>query len=497
VNIKAALARNTVWYGLVTLVGVGSGLLTSIILARGLGPERMGDYSYVTWAWRAMDAVATLGFALATARYTGAAVARGEVAGAWGFVRYFMRRQVVATAVVVVAVTPLVLWLAPSALRWPLLVAAVALFPITIESIYTHSLYGAQRYDVTARLSTLKMALHILVTVSVLALGAGILGLVGALALTLIVSCWWLRRAAIGVYRTAPARVPVASRAGMRTYLVSLSTVAVLDAIVWDRSEVFFLGLWGDSRDIAYYSLAFGLATHAMILPEIAAGALLPAFSALHGSGNTRDFDDVYRTALRSVALAGVLTAALTAALSPGIVVVLYGEPYLPAAPLLGALVGVALVSALRQVAWAALPAVGDRRAAVSATGVAAVINIALAAWLIRGYGTPGAVVANAAGQLIAAVWAFIALGRHHGYRFPTWDLVKVAAAAPPAFLVARVVASSPVDDMHLGRLILGAASGAIVFLVACILTRAVALRELAAMLARTRRLALPSRPAA
>ena len=47
-NVKAALVRNTAWYGLVTLVGVGSGLLTSIVLARGLGPQHMGCLLYTS-----------------------------------------------------------------------------------------------------------------------------------------------------------------------------------------------------------------------------------------------------------------------------------------------------------------------------------------------------------------------------------------------------------------------------------------------------------------
>lgn len=488
-NVKAALVRNTVWYGLVTLIGLGSGLLTSVILARGLGPRRMGDFSYVTWAWATLEAVATLGFALATARYAADATARGDRAGAWGFARYFRRRQLLATALVVGAATPLVLWLAPAHLRGPLVVATLALFPMTLESIDTHALYGAQRYDLTARLSTLKMTLQIIVVLAALALGAGITGIVTGFALTLVVSCWLVRRRAARVYPEAPAEVPAALRGDVRTYLVALSAVAVLDAIVWDRSEVFFLGLWGDPQDIAYYSLAFGLATRAMIIPEIAVGALLPAFSALHGSGNRRDFEDVYRTALRYVALAGALIAALLAALAPGAVVLLYGEPYLPAAALLSALAGVALVSALRQVAWAALPALGDRRSALAATTVAAAVNLGLAAVLIRAHGTAGAVTANAAGQVIATVWVFVALAHRHGYRFPALDLAKIAVAAALAFLTARLTATTP-DHLGLGHLVLGATAGSIVFAVACLLGRVVGPREWAAMSARLGRAA-------
>ena len=493
-NVKAALVRNTVWHGFVTLVGLGSGLVSSVLLARGLGPERMGDFSYVTWAWAALQAAATLGLALATARYTAERVARGDVAGAWGLARHFLRRQLLATTVVVAGALAVVQWQAPLHLRLPLVIVTLALWPITVESISTHALYGAQRYDVTARLSTLKMSLQIVVVAAVLAAGGGLPAVFGGFALTLVVSCWLVQRAAARTY--GPDRdaihgpiVEGDDRREMRRYLYAVSTVAVLDAIVWDRSEVFFLGLWRDAHDIAFYSLAFGLATRAMIVPEIAAGALLPAFAALHGTGRHTDLQDVYRTALRYVALAGGLVAALVAALAPAIVVLLYGEPYRPAAGLLSALALVALVSALRQVAWAALPAVGDRRAAVAATLVAAAVNLGLAAWLVRGHGTAGAVVANATGQIIATTWAFVAMARRHGCRFPGLDLVKVAAAAGPAYLVTSAV-TRRADDVDAGGLVLGAAAGSLIFVAISVLTGALGRREWAALRARIPRTA-------
>jgi O-antigen/teichoic acid export membrane protein len=487
VNIKAVLVRNTVWYGGITLVGIGSGLLMSVVLARGLGPERMGDFSYVTWAWLTLEALATVGFATATARYTAQAFARGERAAAWGLARHFERRQLLATTLVVAVFTPVILCFAPPHLRWPMLVTIVALYPITAESIYTHALYGAQRYDATARMSALKMSLHVIVTVVALTLGAGIPGVIGGTAATLVVSCWLVRRTAARIYATTPADVPAPVRTEMRPYLLSLSIVTVLDAIVWERSEVFFLAIWGDARDIAYYSLAFGLATRAMLVPEIVVGALLPAFSALHGRGDARSFEEVYRTSLRYVALTAGLSAALVSALASDIVGVLYGEPYLPAAGLLSALAAVALVSALRQVAWAALPAVGDRRSALAATAVAAVVNIALAAWLIREYGTMGAVIANAAGQVLASAWVFVAMGRHHRCRLPWHDLLKIAGAASLSFITARITGASLDEASSLGRLILGAAAGSLVFLAACIVLRAIGLRELGIVIARTR----------
>ena len=484
-NVRAALLRNTFWYGVVTIVGLVSGLLMSVVLARGLKPALMGDYSYLLWALRTATALATLGYALATARYSADAFARDDVGTAWSFVRLFLRRQIVTTAVVVVLLLPVVFLVAPDSMRWPAFVFLLALFPITIEGIYTHSVYGAQRYDLTAQTSTVKMTLQFLAAVVIVMLGGGLLGLVLGLTAGLSVSCLIQRRRALQLYDAHRAQPPAHLTADIRGYLVPLSVVAVLDTIVWDRSEVFFLRLYASSEAIAFYSLAFGLATKIMVIPEIAVGALLPAFSALHGRQSPGEFTDLYRNALRYVAIAGTPIAAVLAAVAPGVIVWLYGDEYLPAAHLLGAMAGVALLSALRKVAWAALRAAGDRRCALNATWVAAALNIALAALLIPSYSTVGAVVANTAAQGVATLWVFIGMARVHDAPFPATTLAKIAAAGGASFLAAWWIAGGTHDIV---RLVAGGAAGFAVFLLACVSARLVGVREWTFVMTSTRR---------
>src|SRR5262249_31434077 len=191
-----------------------------------------------------LTAIATLGWALATARYTAEACATGDRARAWGFVRFFLRRQLVTTAIVVAGVAAIVLTEVEPRLRLPFIVLALMLVPVTIESIYTHAVYGAQRYDLTTLTSTVKMAVHLLASVVVVALGFDILGLVIALFFGTTLSCWMQRtraRAILGGEATAPG--PEARRE-IRAYVSSLAVVAVLEALVRDRSEIFFLRLF-------------------------------------------------------------------------------------------------------------------------------------------------------------------------------------------------------------------------------------------------------------
>lgn len=488
---RDTILRNTFWYGIVTGTGLVAGLLMSIVLARGLGPARMGDYSYLLWLLRTMTALATLGFALATTRYTAEALGQGQPALAGAFVRLLTRRQIIATAVVAAGLLPVVLWTAPRDLLLPLVFTLGGLFPVTLEGIYSHAAYGAQRYDLTTQASALKMALHLFTAVVALALGADILGLVIGGTIGTTISCALQRRRALALYPECGAPIPEGTRAELRAYLVPLSVVAVLDALVWDRSEVFFLRLYRSSEEIAFYSVAFGLAAKGMMAAEIAAGTLLPALASLHGRSAREEFGRVYRAALRWVTLVGVPLAAVGTALAPGLITLLYGEPYRPVAHLLGPMLAVALVGVMRHVAWAALRASGDRRWALNATWISAALNIGAAALLIPRFGMWGAVVANTLAQLTASTVAFMAVSGRQGCGFPALDLGRIAAAGAAALMATRLAAREGPD---LGGLLAAGALGLAVFAAAALALGALGPREWNLLRTSTQR--IPPRPA-
>jgi O-antigen/teichoic acid export membrane protein len=483
-TVRDALARNTLWYGLVTVIGLLSGLAMSVVLARGLGPALMGDFTFLAWMERTLEATALLGFGVALVRYSAEALGRGEPGVARGLIGLLFRWELVSVTIVMTATVAAALLLAPAHLRWPVIVLAVALIPITTESFFMRATYGAQRYDLTAQVSTIKMTLQMTVSVVAVMMGAGLFGLILVQCLAVLVSCALQTRGALSLYPREAAPVPEKTRAELRRYLVSFSLVGVLETFVWERSEVLFLKLWLPSEETAFYSLAFGLATRAMILPSIFVGALLPALASLHGARDDREFARVYRTSLRSVALVGAPIAAVSAGVAPALVALLYGDSYGPVALLLRILVAVSLLGVMRDVAWAALRATASRRAAVMAASVTAVIDLGLAALLVRSHGTMGAVIANTAAQVTLAVWAFVAIQRLKRPGIPVADLARIAGAA-----VLALLASSTMGAGHgVGSLIVGTTAGLLTYMMGCVLLGAVNARDWALLLASGRR---------
>ena len=117
---------------LITMLGLASGLAMSVVLARGLGPVLMGDFSFLLWTFRTLEAVASLGFPLALVRYSADALARGEPGVARGLIGVLLRWQLVTVALVAAPTIALALAFAPPELRWPLVVGAVGLIPAAV-----------------------------------------------------------------------------------------------------------------------------------------------------------------------------------------------------------------------------------------------------------------------------------------------------------------------------------------------------------------------------
>jgi O-antigen/teichoic acid export membrane protein len=483
--VRDVLARNTLWYGLITLAGLASGLAMSVVLARGLGPALMGDFSFLTWTFRTLEAVAGLGFGLALVRYAADALARNEGGVARGLLGMLLRWQLVSVTLVALGTIALTLAVAPVDLRWPLVIGSLGLVPMTVEGLFMRATYGAQRYDLTAQVSAIKTVLLLAISIVAVLLGTGLTGIVLGQTLGTVLSCSLQARRALSLYPAHGEAVRPALREELGRYLVSLSVVRVLETLVWERSEILFLKLWALPQDIAFYSLAAGLASRAMILPAIFVGALLPALATLHGAGNDGEFGHVYRATLRSVALVGAPIAAVSAGLAPALVAFLYGEAYAPVAFLFRVLVAVSLLGVMRDVAWAALRASGDRRAMLMATTVAAVADLGLAWALVRPLGTTGALVANSVAQVTVSVWAFVALQRLKGAGLPLGDLPRIGAAAALALLATSVVAASAHGA---AGVVLAAATGLVVYTVACIGAGAITVRDWSLLVASTRR---------
>lgn len=474
----AKLAKYTFFNFLTIGCNAFAGLVVTAIIARWLAPEAMGTYSLVTFFFTMAAVLVNLGLITTTMKYMAESLGRADQREAGGVLAFGLRQIGLNGALVTglwLLVTPFIeRAYAQHAMGAYMGIAAMVILPAALMALFTAALQGLQRYGEVAVATAAYTTLLTIGTLFALALGGGITGLLVAMAVA--------SAAAVGLYlRFLHAWQPgwwrhavaIDRRTTMRRYSASLMVLIVLDAIVWQRSGVFFLGLWAVPADVAYYAMAFGLATMAMrLIPGTLVGLLIPSMSRSFGSGDLAQVAGTYRTAGRWMAVLALPVAVGGSVLGAALVSVLYGPAYLPMASVLGVLFASgALVMTFGFPASSVLYAVEGQRHLVRVGLVTAGLYLLLATWLIPLHGAMGAAVATALAQVASLIPGAYFAGRMLGGVAPAWrrfpaTLAAALAMGVPVWAIAQALSPAL-------ALAVGVPVGAVVYALALWLFRA------------------------
>lgn len=433
-----AVARHTLYNFVTIAINAACSLFLTAVIARWLAPAGMGVYSLIMWMLAIAGILVNLGTITTTMKYVAEALGREDRDEAGGVLAHGLRQIAWNGAIVTAGWLVATPWLAGAyghhGLGWVLPLAALAIVPGAAMALLVAACQGLQRYDRVALGTGVWAGTLVAGTAASFGLGGGIAGLVVAQGVASALACavywrfldawrpgWWRMRMAADRHDV------------LKRYGGSLMILILLDAIVWQRSGVFFLGLWEPAAEVAYYAMAFALAQMAMrMIPGTLVGLLIPSMSRSFGAGELGQVASIYRAACRWMAVLAVPVAVGGALLAPALVQVLYGPGYLPmAAPLAVMLAAGATVMIFGFPASSVLYAVEGQRWLVRVGLAAAVINVALAFLLIPGQGAWGAALATAGSQLVTLLPGAWYAGRELGGVAPdVARLPRVLAAA-------------------------------------------------------------------
>lgn len=446
------VAKNSAFSFVSLLCSATLGIGLTALVARVLAPEAMGHYSLVVWLTTLAGLLANLGYVTTATRFMAEKLGQ-ERPDEGASVLGFAARKVAFTGL---AVTAMVLALAPFAPRlysgFPitlyLSVGALSILPTAMSALFAGACQGLQRYDWMAAVTGLGTILTLGGAIAALLAGGGIPGLLavtaGSALLCSLVYAALLSRWHPGWFRTALA--PEAKRE-LRRFQWAVFAMLGLDAIVWQRSELFFLGFWAPAQQVAFYSLAFGLATMAMkLLPGTLVGLLIPMMARTEGAGDRAGTSRVFKHSCRAMAMLAVPVAVGGALVSFPLVELLYGTAYLPVSGLLSALLlAGALVMIYGYPASSILYSTGGERFLVRVGLAMAILNLALDVALIPFWGAWGAVAANALAQIASLAPGLWGAYRYAGVRPPVSILPPVLlSTALMALPVWLIVARTP-----------------------------------------------------
>lgn len=461
-NATPSVTSNVLWNAVNTAGTLVFGLVTSIVLARFLGPAELGRYHYWIWVARLLVLFSSPGLTQAMTRFGAEYLGKGDRQTASAlFMRLLVAELTIGT--LVAAVTLVYALTAPLQEVTALVLVALSVLPALVER-HTHAaITGTQDFRFLSQIGLAANLFYSVSAIAAVSFGFGLHGLLLVLlarrVVQLLLVVWKLP-----VYFPLRGALSFAMPPGLLRrlffYCRDVTLILITDTILYDRSELFFLRLFSTSSDIAYYSQSFELAIKAMAIPAILSGVLIPSFSSLVGQQDRKRFEDLHYSSYRILALIAMPIGLGGAAIAPAFVK-LYGPDFLAMAPVLTILLVGNIVGALAAISSTVLHSVERQYIIVRLGLTVTVINIGLDFLLIPSYGAVGAAIANSGSQLISGVVGIAYTVHYLDLPFPFRALGRIGLAALASAAAAWLV------SLWLGGLVLAIFAGVVAYPVA------------------------------
>jgi O-antigen/teichoic acid export membrane protein len=451
------IARNSLWSLTDSLLGMASSLGCSVAVARVMGPEKLGYYSYLTFLASMAGWIAAFGIPSAIRRYAAEAYGRGDFITAKLIIRATFRIQL-ALAVVTVAAGLAVVWLfVPLEHRSYAVITVVGILPLLLYTIPTAAISATEDLAPNVKASIVSTFVTAGVTAAALVFDWGLPGLASAMLAARTTDLVLREIAYRRIYAQYPdpprrERLPPELRRKIARFCWQATMITALELLVWERSEVFFLERFSTIVQVAFYSLSFNLSQHLLLLPRVASTAAAATFSVQQGR-DPRQTTGLAVGTMRVLAMICIPAAFGLGALAEPLLRTLYGAKFLPAIPAFAILAILTLGKALQMPARQLLTAADKQTLIVKWGLVLAVINLAIDFALIPRYGALGAAIAKGTIQVIGAVSIWSIVVAAFQARLPLGRLGRTTVAALAMYLAVRALSAAvpPVVAVALG----------------------------------------------
>lgn len=418
VSRKHAVIRPGFWRLSATFSALLLGLLSTVVIARVLGPDTFGRYAFALWL--ATAAAPAIGVGLSAWSHRALAELQShETPRVMAGIFYILLRKqnhsiLLYSAVYLLLIFPFTWFFGSNVPALLLILAGISVPVLMLNAIASITLRGLRRFDLLACIHLFGASTTLLL--AVLSMQSTIRGLSQAYVLALAsitASVLMLFVAFLCIVRLLPLRQAqepgMALQERLKAGARSGITLFALDMLVWQRVELLLLGHGHAAADLAYYTLASVISTRLMqLIPTVLTTCVLPItlrlLPSLHSNSAKYTW---YRTTLATSLLA-LLVCAPVIYYSPAIITFFFGPAYLPVVLPLRILLVAAALGSSATVSMTRL-ADGEHRRAQFGIGLfAATLNIALAIPFITFWGVTGAALAGAGAQSISALGSIL-----------------------------------------------------------------------------------------
>jgi len=419
-----------------TYVTYAVGLLVSIVIARHLGPEDFGRYSYVIWMAGILIALGNNGLTTTVIRFVSESLGRRSVESARRVHGWLLRRQLVCFVLVSVVFVLASRHLAPDGWQGSLAsFVVIALVAGVSKALYLFDASVAKgygRFDVEAR-STVTLSLVNVAAVLVLVyFDAPLMGYLVAFTLISVgygaMSRWMLRRGDM-VSSTQPLDADMQLR--VRRHL--LWTVILILAYTFSNKsiETYLLNAMVGPAEVGFFTIAAALSRGGVdLLSSGLMTVMMPIMAHAFGEGGLDRVNSIMANSLRYCFFLGLLLIGVGLLLSRPGVSLMYGEKYADVVFPLRVMILVGGLTLGEAALNALLSTTDNQRLRVIFSCLSLGVAATFAFVLVPRYGLAGAVMSYACSRLLMFVVLAVGITRLMRFRVPVRELVRLFGCA-------------------------------------------------------------------
>jgi len=451
--------------GLEVVITLVCTLLTTVVIARAIGPTRLGYFNLIFWLTSITCSVGSLGIPLTTFKYMGEFFGSGQKKLARAVFFYNLWAQTVIACVLTAIGMIAVFTLVDPAYRVCSILLVLSMVPNMITFVPSQANCAAEDAALNTRGAFVGAIVYVLAVAVSLLLGWNLVGIAAGVLLYRTVELAVKTVPVLESMKSVP-QVPLPREIRKRMFSFSgLSTgLMILQIVIWDRSDIIFLKLLQpDIRQLAFFSVCFSVADRLMRMPQTFANALSATQMAEYGRDKERLFSMTSKAS--TYVLLGALPILIGLACIGGpFVRAMYGPQYLPAIPVFIVMALLSIPRAILTPAQTLLYSAEDLGFVLKWGCVAAAMNVLLDIALIPSHGALGAAWANGVAQTFAAltIWGRVLV--RYPVRIDGPVLLRIAAATLAMAIVVLGIVAIPFSPLM--KLSVAVPAGAIVFLI-------------------------------
>lgn len=426
IPISVNIFKNSIW-NLILFASQGvTGVFTSILVARYLGPEKMGEYSFIIWLIGVMVIMVGIGFPNTITKFISELIGSGDKESAQATYARLMRIQFIITLLITIILISVVYPRFSQVNRYYYLIAFLSLCPLCMNAFLSCTFHGLQNFKITSIVGSFINLFQLILVIIFITLDAGLKGL---LAIPLISSL--IHALILGKYMnrtfsiTCTFKIPKEYKDKIKKYCLSIYWIILLDLIIWQRSEVFFLKIYSTPEEIAFYSIAASMAMITIGLATLFSTVVFPVLSGYYGAGDREGIQNIYNKSIKAIVIFYLPICVIVIAIAKPIVSLMYSSRYLSVSLPLIILMVSSVFSALGILFANLILAVNRADIQAKYVTFVAVINIILDFILIPKYGAPGAALANSSVRIIGfSIWVWV-IKRQLDFSFPAREMLR------------------------------------------------------------------------